>query len=58
MPDLPSHCPDCGQALAEPQQPAFWLGAHPVWCATCEGCHPADVKPDRHDLEAKPCTTR
>ncbi len=35
-------CPDCHQSLAVPQRPCGYLGRHPVWCATCEGCHSAN----------------
>jgi len=47
---LPENCPDCGQALNEPQRPMGKLGRFAVWCATCEGCHtppkpPADPEP-------------
>lgn len=37
-------CPDCGQDLAKPAHPMFYLGKHAVWCAYCEGCHDADLR--------------
>ena len=36
---IDTHCPDCGQDLAEPQRSIGYLGAIPIWCATCDGCH-------------------
>lgn len=39
----PTHCPDCGQSLSEPQRSIGYLGPHPIWCATCDGCHEVDL---------------
>jgi hypothetical protein len=35
-----THCPDCHQALAEPQRPVGTMGRYLVWCATCEDSRP------------------